>query len=75
MRSKKKTNDIKLVFYSSTITMMNGPINIRFIKSFYLKKNTHLSESDLLISHISQLQIRGNFITIQDTKLYKAVEV
>jgi len=55
--------------------MMNGPINIRFIKSFYLKKNTHLSESDLLISHISQLQIRGNFITIQDTKPYKAVEV
>jgi len=26
----KIANDIKLVFYSSTITMMHGPINIRF---------------------------------------------
>ena len=29
----KITSDIKLVFYSSTITMMHGPINIRFLKS------------------------------------------
>ena len=27
---KKKASDIKLVFHSSTITMMHGPINIRF---------------------------------------------
>jgi hypothetical protein len=26
----KIASDIKLVFYSSTITMMHGPINIRF---------------------------------------------
>jgi len=26
----KIARDIKLVFYSSTITMMHGPINIRF---------------------------------------------
>jgi len=26
----KIVNDIKLVFYSSTITTMHGPINIRF---------------------------------------------
>jgi len=25
------TSDIKLVFHSSTITMMHGPINIRLI--------------------------------------------
>ena len=31
----KITSDIKLVFYSSTITMMHGPINIRF--SLFLK--------------------------------------
>jgi len=28
----KIASDIKLVFYSSTITMMHGPINVRFIK-------------------------------------------
>jgi len=29
----KITSNIKLVFYSSTITMMHGPINIRFLQS------------------------------------------
>jgi len=29
----KIASDIKLVFYSSTITMMHGPINIRYTKS------------------------------------------
>ena len=29
----KIASDIKLVFHSSTITMMHGPINIRFIKT------------------------------------------
>ena len=32
----KIASDIKLVFYSSTITMMHGPINIRFKKYFTL---------------------------------------
>ena len=27
----KIASDVKLVFYSSTITMMHGPINIRFV--------------------------------------------
>jgi len=30
---KKLASDIKLVFHSSTITMMHGPINIRLNKS------------------------------------------
>ena len=32
----KTASDIKLVFYSSTITMMHGPINIRFVKEVVL---------------------------------------
>jgi len=32
----KIASDIKLVFYSSTITMMHGPINIRFFFFFYI---------------------------------------
>ena len=31
----KIASDIKLVFYSSTITMMHGPINIRFTSWIY----------------------------------------
>ena len=31
----KIASDIKLVFYSSTITMMHGPINIRYINLFF----------------------------------------
>ena len=31
----KIASDIKLAFYSSTITMMHGPINIRFTHQFY----------------------------------------
>jgi len=34
----KITSDIKLVFYSSTITMMHGPINIRYI--WWIKRPT-----------------------------------
>jgi len=30
----KIASDIKLIFYSSTITMMHGPINIRFALLF-----------------------------------------
>jgi len=30
MEKKKMASDIKLVFHSSTIKMMHGPINIRF---------------------------------------------
>ena len=36
----KIASDIKLVFYSSAITMMHGPINIRFIKQIHLQFNT-----------------------------------
>jgi len=43
-RAHKKWNkiasDIKLVFYSSTITMMHGPINIKFIIVFQLYRTT-----------------------------------
>ena len=31
----KIASDIELVFYSSTITMMHGPTNIRYIRSLY----------------------------------------
>jgi len=33
----KIASDIKLVFYSSTITMMHGPINIRSLNSIWKK--------------------------------------
>jgi len=36
----KIASDIKLVFYSSTITMMNGPINIK-LNSVYLRLKTY----------------------------------
>ena len=32
----KIASNIKLVFYSSNITMMHGPINIRFKRNFYV---------------------------------------
>ena len=35
----KITSDIKLVFYSSTITMMHGPINIRVTVLIYVYIN------------------------------------
>ena len=35
-RWNKIASDIKLVFYSSTITMMHGPINIRLTYCYYL---------------------------------------
>ena len=38
----KITSDIKLVFYSSTITMMHGPVNIRFIYSLVKSISYHL---------------------------------
>jgi len=34
----KIARDIKLVFYSSTITMMHGPINIRFTEYLFERK-------------------------------------
>jgi len=37
----KISSDIKLVFYSSTITMMHGPINIRIIPVFNKANNIH----------------------------------
>ena len=37
----KITSDIKLVFYSSTITMMHGPINIRYQQSVYEDDNNN----------------------------------
>jgi len=48
----KIANDIKLVFYSSTITMMHGPINMRFLFSLFL-----ISPS-LFLSLIGSLFIR-----------------
>ena len=50
--ARKKWNNIasdnKLVFHSSTITMMHGPINIRFVTGFdwpYLNLFLHLSRN------------------------------
>jgi len=34
----KIANDIKLVFYSSTITMTHGPINIRCLENVFVKR-------------------------------------
>ena len=42
----KIASDIKLVFHSSTITMMQGPINIKlilFVLRLYLRRNTYSS--------------------------------
>jgi len=44
----KITSDIKLVFYSSTITMMHGPINIKYQKGVYyqgIKIYNHLPKT------------------------------
>ena len=61
----KIASDIKLVFYSSTITMMHGPINIRFVlqnlhintkwkikkafRNFHMKLNLVLEKDDLAL--------------------------
>ena len=37
----KISSDIKLVFYSSTITMMHGPIRIRFMDNMLYHKKFH----------------------------------
>jgi len=38
----KIASDIKLVFYSSTIKMMHGPINIRYLMLFFrFRNNSH----------------------------------
>ena len=42
----KITSDIKLVFYSSTITMMHGPVNIRFTAFLYISKLLFYVEID-----------------------------
>jgi len=39
----KIASDIKLVFYSSTITMMHGPINIRFTNDYSRLQYTFLA--------------------------------
>jgi len=39
----KVPSDINLVFYSSTITMMHGPINIRFTLKF-IGSNVHMNQ-------------------------------
>jgi len=42
----KITSDIKLVFYSSTITMMHGPINIRFTPLYiYIKIYSYIDRN------------------------------
>jgi hypothetical protein len=38
-KSNKKASDIKLVFYSSTITMMHDPINISCVQVFVCASN------------------------------------
>jgi len=35
-------SDIKLVFYSSTITMMLGPINIRFTVKMFAERKSEI---------------------------------
>ena len=48
----KIASDINLVFYSSTITMMHGPINIRYILMFAIPKYlTHIWIHNLSIKH------------------------
>jgi len=51
----KIANDIKLVFYSSTITMMHGPINTRLIT--LLLKQPERQLASFLINRIMKLSI------------------
>ena len=67
---KKIASDIKLVFYSSTITMMHGPINIRIIYvCFGILNQIELfgRNSDLLLkTYVCQLtDVSKSFITGQ----------
>ena len=41
----KITSDIKLVFYSSTVTMMYGPINIQLVICLYSWRQFHINKS------------------------------
>jgi len=59
----KITSDIKLVFYSSTITMMHGPINIRLINLTFHKRKVTV-ECCLKIRENLQRSIFPNFAEI-----------
>jgi len=52
-KRNKIASDIKLVFYSSTITMMHGPINIinfQFTKPFKRRAKSHLTIAGVIRS-------------------------
>ena len=51
----KIASDIKLVFYSSVITMMHGPINIRFIFKQNGMSSTKITLSSAFSGRISQV--------------------
>jgi len=61
----KMASDIKLVFYSSTITMMHGPINIRIFCEINLDQtvgihNNNLGWKGLKLSHIKRSAPNGS---------------
>ena len=61
----KIASDIKLVFYSSTITMMHGPINIRFFYSFAATVNWEYVTCQLFVSSHDKMATtsrRGHFL-------------
>ena len=71
----KIANDIKLVFYSSTITMMHGPINIRFNNEIICPKHAwFLFFSKDIISFCSRkypFRIHGSGVPKRNTATRK----
>ena len=54
----KIASDIKLVFYSSTITMMHGPINIRFPIDFLMVLKYQISWKSVQCKHSCFMRMR-----------------
>ena len=58
----KIASDIKLVFYSSTITMMRGPINIRFFRTVRKWKMLNSIQSFRILHNTSVFLVLGSHI-------------
>ena len=77
----KTASDIKLVFHSSTIAMMNGPINTRLRKAYFrIKDNSFVLNCNKLNSSISVkvfkkfqrnfLKFKNNLTQFSNFKVY-----
>ena len=66
----KIASDIKLVFHSSTIAMMHGPINIRFTKNVFCFSLKRLFETSLILRITERDMIKKTYIGLHYSTRY-----